>query len=220
MSNTSTLNYTELYPYLCQMSLRETPLMQRLRNETATLPECAMQIAPEQGQFMALLVKLINAKRIIEIGTFTGYSALCMAQALPADGHIQCCDVSEQWTTIAERYWQEAGVSEKINLTLQPALDTLKALREDPQCAPYDLAFIDADKTNYSAYFEHCLALIRPGGLILVDNVLWGGAVIDAANQSDDTIAIRAFNEAAHLDSRVDISLLPLADGLTLARKR
>lgn len=178
-----------------------------------------MQIAADQGQFMAMLVKLLGATRIIEVGTFTGYSALAMALAMPEQGRIVCCDISEQWTAIARRYWQQAGVDQRIDLKLQPALDTLDELIADGQAATYDFAFIDADKESYEAYYERCLTLIRPGGLIAVDNVLWAGSVIDPAKNDVDTQAIRAFNQQRKADGRVDISLVPIGDGVTLLRK-
>jgi len=209
-----------LKDYLLDHSLREDALARRLRDETARLPESRMQIAPEQGQFMALLVRLTGARRIVEIGVFTGYSSLCLARALPADGHLLACDVSEEWTTVARRYWDEAGVAQRIELVLAPARDTLQARLEAGESATYDLAFIDADKTSYSDYYEACLELLRPGGLILVDNVLWSGRVADDADQDPDTLALRAFNRKLHHDERIDLSMLPLADGLTLARKR
>lgn len=220
MSNSSTLDLKSLYGYLLQHSLRDDPLLQALREETARDPMARMQIAPEQGQFMALLVQLIGARRIIEIGTFTGYSSLCMARALPDDGYLLCCDIDDTWTSIARRYWQQAGVSHKIDLQLAPASETLLAQLDRQQQGTFDLAFIDADKENYDTYYEHCLQLIRPNGLILFDNMLWSGRVADPAVQDADTQALRAMNRKLHQDQRVDISLLPMADGITLARKR
>lgn len=219
MSN-KTLGLSDaLCVYLRQHSLRETPLLARLREETARDPMARMQIAPEQGQFMQMLVKLIGARRCIEVGVFTGYSSLCTALALPDDGYLLACDIDEKWTAIARRYWEEAGVAHKIELKLAPALDTLDAeLNSGRDC--YDFAFIDADKENYLNYYERCLGLLRPGGLIAVDNVLWNGRVADPSDQSVDTVAIRAFNEFVQQDARVDLSLVPIADGLTLARKR
>lgn len=220
MSN-RTLNLTdELYQYVLSNSLRESELMQELRTVTAQLPEARMQIAPEQGQFMALLVQLMGARRTIEVGVFTGYSALTVAQALPADGQVIGCDVSKEFTDIAQPFWQRAGVADNIDLRLAPALDTLDGLLADGEQDSFDFAFIDADKTNYQNYYERCLQLIRPGGLIVVDNVLWSGSVVDAANNEADTVAIRAFNQAVHSDQRVELTLLPVADGLTLLRKR
>ena len=209
-----------LYEYILSVSLREADVLRRLREETARMPMAIMQIAPEQGQFMALIVEMIGAKRTLEVGVFTGYSSLAVALALPADGHITACDVSEEWTAIARRYWSEAGVAHKIDLRLAPGIDTLDALLADGQAGSYDFAFIDALKTEYADYYERVLQLLRQGGLIAVDNVLWNGAVADPADDREDTVAIRAFNEKLHGDDRVSLSLLPLADGLTLARKR
>ncbi|HRW60120.1 MAG TPA: class I SAM-dependent methyltransferase [Defluviicoccus sp.] len=209
-----------LYDYLSAVSLREPALLARLREETAALPEARMQIAPEQGQFMAMLVRLMNAREILEIGTFTGYSALAMALALPPDGHIVACDVSAEWTAIGRRYWREAGVAERIELRLAPAIETLEALLADGGEDRFDFAFIDADKSGYHAYYEACLKLVRPGGLIVVDNTLWDGRVADDSVQDANTCAIRAFNAALHDDVRVDLSLVPIGDGLTLARRR
>ncbi len=220
MSN-KTLNLTdELYQYLLKVSLHECELMAALRQETATLSMSVMQIAPEQGQFMALLAKLMDAKRVIEIGTFTGYSTLAIAQALPADGEVIACDVSEEWTSMARRYWEQAGMADRIDLRLAPALETLDGLLQEGRTGNFDMAFIDADKENYLNYYERCLELLRPGGLIMVDNVLWDGSVIDVSNQKTETVAIRKLNEHVYQDSRVDISLVPIGDGLTLARKR
>lgn len=207
-----------LYEYLLSVSLREAPLLKQLREETDKLEAAAMQISADQGQFMALLLKLINARRVIEIGTFTGYSALVMAQALPDDGKIVCCDTSKEWTDIAMRYWVEAGVDRKIDLRLAPVLETFDALITAGQEDTFDFAFIDADKVNMSNYYERCLLLMRPGGLIAIDNVLWGGDVIDSANHKEDTVAIREFNEQLISDQRIDLSLVPIGDGLTLAR--
>ncbi|SUS07673.1 O-methyltransferase MdmC [uncultured Defluviicoccus sp.] len=209
-----------LYDYLHAVSLREPALLARLREETAALPEARMQIAPEQGQFMAMLVRLMNAREILEIGTFTGYSALAMALALPPDGHIVACDVSAEWTAIGRRYWREAGIAERIELRLAPAIETLEALLADGGEDRFDFAFIDADKSGYRAYYEACLKLVRPGGLIVVDNTLWDGRVADDSVQDANTCAIRAFNAALHDDVRVDLSLVPIGDGLTLARRR
>jgi predicted O-methyltransferase YrrM len=220
MSNRTIFLDDRLYGYLLQVSLRETPLLQRLREETLALPEAGMQIAPEQGQFMALLVKLTGARRILEIGTFTGYSALCMAAALPEGGRLVACDVSQEWTSIARRYWAEAGVGERIELRLGPALETIRSLLDGGEAQDFDLVFIDADKENYRNYFEASLGLLRPGGLIIVDNTLWDGRVADPADQAESTAAIRAFNAWLYEEQRVEISLVPIGDGLTLARKR
>ncbi len=215
-----TLNLNdELYHYMLSVSLREAEVLRLLREETAQEPMAMMQISPEQGQFMALLVKLIGAKHIIEIGTFTGYSSLVMALASSSDAKIVACDVSEEWTSMARRYWRQAGVDHKIDLRLAPAVNTLDALIAAGGEARYDFVFIDADKTNYQTYYEKSLVLLRAGGLIAVDNVLWGGSVIDPDKQDEDTVAIRRFNDKLLTDSRVDISLVPIADGLALARK-
>ena len=208
--------------YLIANSLRETPLQKQLRAETASAlgGSADMQIAPEQGQFMALMARLIGARLAVEIGTFTGYSALAVAQALPPTGRLIACDISADWTAIGHRYWEEAGVADRIDLRLGPATETLAALRGSPDAGRFDMAFIDADKTNYRRYFEDCLALLRPGGLIMIDNVLWGGSVAEAAKTDADTAAIRELNAALHTDERIDLSLVPIGDGLTLARKR
>lgn len=220
MSN-KTLNLSDrLYEYLLSVSLRESDVLAELRQETAQHPMKSMQIASEQGQFMQLLVHLIGAKKALEVGVFTGYSALCVAMALPTDGKLVACDVSEEYTAIAQRYWQEAGVADKIDLRIAPALTTLDELLATGQAGTFDFAFIDADKENYQNYYERALQLLRPGGLIAVDNVLWGGSVADPSVQDDSTNAIRAFNQAIHHDERVTLSMLPIADGLTLALKR
>ncbi len=220
MSN-KTLNLTDaLQDYLLGVSLRETPVMQRLREETSGMEMARMQIAPEQGQFMALLAQLIGARHCIEVGVFTGYSSLCVASALPADGRLIACDVSAEWTQVAQRYWQEAGVAQRIDLRLAPALETLAGLLSDGRQNSFDLAFIDADKTSYDGYYEHCLQLLRPGGLLLIDNVLWGGAVVHENSGDEDTRAIQALNRKIHTDQRVDICLVPIADGLFMVRKR
>lgn len=220
MSNRTTPIDERLYKYLLEHSVRESDLKRRLREVTASLEMSRMQIAPEQGQFMALLVELIGARRIIEVGTFTGYSALCMAEAMPVDGTLICCDVSDEWTGIARGFWREAGVEEHIDLRLAPALETLDTLLAQGKVGQFDLAFIDADKGNYAHYFERCLTLLRPGGLILIDNTLWDGRVADLEDKEEDTQAIRAFNDQLLEDRRVTISLVPIGDGLTLARKR
>ena len=220
MSNRTIAVDDRLYDYLCEVSLRETELLRRLRAETLAMPEAGMQISPEQGQFMALLVRLIGAERIVEVGTFTGYSALCMASALPPTGRMVACDVSAEWTAVARRYWTEAGIADRIDLRLAPAMETLDDLIAGGEAGRFDFGFIDADKENYQGYYERVLALLRPGGLVAVDNVLWGGRVADPENRDTDTEAIRAFNAALKGDPRVDISLVPIGDGLTLARKR
>jgi predicted O-methyltransferase YrrM len=218
-TKTFTLSDT-LHRYLLSVSLREDPLRARLREETARDDMAQMQIAPEQGQFMALLVTLIGARKALEIGVYTGYSALCVAGALPADGRLVACDIDETWTAVAQRYWKAAGLDNRIELRLAPALETLDVLIADGESGSFDFAFIDADKENYGGYYERALTLLRPGGLMAVDNTLWAGQVADPACQDGDTRAIRAFNEALHRDTRVDISLVPIADGLTLAMKR
>lgn len=219
MSN-RTLNLDDnLYQYLLDVSLREDPVLKALRDETAQLAERAMQISPEQGQFMALLAKMIGARRCIEVGVFTGYSSLVVAKSLPQDGEIIACDVSELWTSIARRYWQMAGVDKLIRLHLAPAEETLQALLDQGEAGCFDFAFIDADKTGYATYYQLLLQLLRAGGVVVIDNVLWNGAVADPADQESDTIALRAFNEELLTDLRVDISMVPIGDGLTLARK-
>lgn len=220
MSNRTIAVDERLYAYLLANSLREPDVLRRLREETLANPRASMQIAPEQGQLMALLVRLIGAKRIIEVGTFTGYSALVMALALPTDGHIIACDVSEEWTRIARRYWAEAGVAGRIDLRLAPALDTLDALIATGAAGSFDIVFIDADKENGPNYYERALTLLRSGGIVLIDNTLWGGSVADPTRVDDETTAIRALNARIHGDERVDLSLIPIGDGLTIARKR
>jgi len=220
MSSRSISLTDSLYGYLLEVSLREPDLLLRLREETAADPMARMQISPEQGQFMALLVRLMGARRCIEVGVFTGYSSLCVATALPADGRIVACDVSAHWTQMARRYWEAGGVAHKIDLRLAPAVETLESLLAAGGAGNYDFAFIDADKTNYVAYYERSLELLRPGGLVVVDNTLWSGRVADPEVADEDTVALRHFNEHLHRDARVDLSLLPMGDGLTLARKR
>ncbi len=220
MSNQSIGIEGPLYEYLLAVSLREHPTLARLRAETAGHPRVNMQIGPEQGQFMALLAKLIGAQHCIEVGVFTGYSSLAVALALPPTGRLVACDVNEDYTAIAQRYWNEAGVAGKIDLRIAPALETLDALLAGGERGRYDFAFIDADKGAYEAYYERLLELLRPGGLLAVDNTLWNGAVADPADRDPDTVAIRAFNEKLRDDGRVDLSLVPIGDGLTLARKR
>jgi caffeoyl-CoA O-methyltransferase len=215
------INLTDqLVAYIHKVSLREAEPLRLLREETAKLPMAGMQISPDQGQFMALLVRLIGARRYLEIGTFTGYSSLAVALALPPDGRVVCCDVSEEYTAIARRAWASAGVADKIELHIAPARATLDRLREAGQRGRFDFAFIDADKTNYDHYYEAALELVRPGGLIAIDNVLWSGAVADSKRQDADTKALRALNRKLRDDERVDLSLLPIGDGLTLARIR
>ena len=210
----------DLHDYLLRVSLRETAVMRRLREATAALPEANMQLAPEQAQLLGLLVELTGARRCLEIGTFTGYSTLAVAAALPADGMVVACDVSDKWTQIARGYWREAGVHEKIDLRLAPAADTLQVLIAGGETGTFDFALIDADKVSYSRYYEWCLELLRGGGLVAIDNVLWHGRVIDHNVSDDETTAIREFNRALQMDSRVSLSLVPIGDGMTLARKR
>jgi predicted O-methyltransferase YrrM len=209
-----------LYEYILSVSLREPPILRRLREETSGHPRATMQISPEQGQFMSVLIQVMGARRTLEVGVFTGYSALTVALALPLEGRIVACDVSEEWTAMARRYWQEAGVDHKIDLRLAPALETLDDLLARGQAGSFDFAFIDADKGNYDGYYERTLELLRPGGLMAIDNVLWSGRVADPDERDEDTVALRALNEKIHRDERVTPSLLPIADGLTLALKR
>ncbi len=220
MSNRMTPLDDALYDYLSSVSLREPDVLSRLREETAQMPEHNMQIGPEQGQFMALLIELTDARKCLEIGTFTGYSALAVALALPDDGRLIACDISEEFTARAKPFWEEAGVAGKIDLRIGPALDTLDALIEGGEKGTFDFVFIDADKVNYQGYFQRALDLARPGGLICVDNVLWNGAVADPSRNDEDTEAIRAFNATLTNDPRISLSMLPVGDGLTLARKR
>jgi len=220
MSKRSISLTDSLYDYLLAVSLREPEVLRRLRDETGNLPESRMQIAPEQGQFMALLARLTGARRCIEVGVFTGYSSLVLALALPDDGRILACDVSDEWTSVARRYWAAAGVAHKIDLRLAPALETLGGLLAAGDAGSYDFVFLDADKENYLRYYELALELLRPGGLIVADNTLWSGRVVDPANDEATTVALRQFNEYLHRDERVDLSLVPVGDGLTLARKR
>ena len=209
-----------LYDYFLSVSLREPEVLASLREETATMRRAGMQISPEQGQFMALLIELLGARRALEVGVFTGYSALCVALALPADGRLIACDVDEDYTAVARRYWQAAGVADRIELRLAPALDTLDALIAEGRSGEFDFAFIDADKVNYLGYYERCLELVRRGGLVAIDNTLWQARVIDVSDESDDTEAVRALNRALRDDDRITLSMLPVGDGLTLARKR
>lgn len=220
MTRSPSFDLQTIHPYLLDVSLRDEPLLKALREETARDPMARMQIAPEQGQFLALLVKLMNARKIIEVGTFTGYSSLCMARALNADGYMLCCDLDPHWTDIARRYWQKAKVDQLIDLRLAPAVETLQASLQEGNGNSFDLAFIDADKSNYQRYYELCLQLIKPNGVIVFDNTLWDGKVADPSVNDEDTCALRALNKSLLSDERVDISLIPMADGITLARKR
>jgi caffeoyl-CoA O-methyltransferase len=210
---------SELYDYLIKHGHNGDPLLRELAEETARKlgRMSAMQIAPEQGSLMTILARAIGARAAIEIGTFTGYSSICVARGLPPDGHLLCCDVSEEWTAIARKYWELAGVAGKITLRIGPALETLRAL---PAGESFDFAFIDADKTNYRNYYEEVLARMRSNGLILIDNVLWNGAVVNPRSQTDDTRAIRELNDLIAADRRVDAVMIPVSDGLTICRKR
>ena len=210
----------DVFEYLTSVSVREPAILKKLRDETAALPNATMQISADQGQFMALIVQLMGARRTLEVGVFTGYSSLAVALALPADGRITACDVSDEYTSVARRYWKEAGVDHMIDLQLRPALETLNQLLAEGRGRTFDFAFIDADKTNYEGYYECALELLRPGGLIMVDNTLWSGRVADPNDNEKDTVAIRRFNKKLHTDSRVTLSMLSIGDGVTLALKR
>ncbi|HAC65813.1 MAG TPA: SAM-dependent methyltransferase [Cyanothece sp. UBA12306] len=220
MSNKTLGLESKLYQYFQDVSVREPDILKELRGETAKHPMSMMQIAPEQGQFMALLVQLMGAKKTLEVGVFTGYSALAVALALPDDGKIIACDINEEYTAIARNYWQKAGVDHKIDLRIAPALETLEKLIAEGQTNTFDFAFIDADKSNYDHYYEQALKLVRTGGLIAIDNVLWGGKVADQDIQDNRTQKIRNLNDKIYQDPRVNISLVPIADGLTLALKK
>jgi len=220
MSNRTIQLSDELYAYAQRVGVREPDLLRQLREETARLPQSRMQISPEQGALMAMLVGLMGARRCLEVGTFTGYSALSVALALPAEGRLVCCDLSREWTDVARRYWDSAGVADRIELRIGPASDTLDALLAEGDADSFDFAFIDADKPNYDGYYERALRLVRPGGVIAIDNVLWSGAVIDPEDDTPDTRAIRALNDKIAGDERVDAVLVPIGDGLTLARRR
>lgn len=215
-----TLNLDDkLYQYILSNSIREHAAQQGLREATRNHPYAMMQISPEQGQFMALLVKLTGAKRALEVGVFTGYSALTVALALPADGKLLACDISDEYTRVGRPYWEQAGVAGKIELRLAPAVQTLDARLAQGEAGQYDFAFIDADKSSYDAYYERCMQLLRPGGLIAIDNTLWSGKVASPSEDAD-TVALQALNKKLHKDERIDLSMLPIGDGLTLARKR
>jgi caffeoyl-CoA O-methyltransferase len=209
-----------LYEYLVAHSVRDSSVKRRLREETAKLPLGMMQIGADQGQFMGLLVELIGAQRALEIGTFTGYSSLCVAEAMGPQGRLICCDISEEFTAIARRYWREAGLADRIDLRLGPGTETLDKLLAAGEAGKFDFAFIDADKTNYDAYYERALKLIRAGGLIAIDNVLWGGDVANPQDRSEETVAIRRLNDKLAKDDRVTLAMVSIGDGLTLARKR
>jgi predicted O-methyltransferase YrrM len=220
MANASIGLDERLHAYLLEVGVREHEVLRRLREETAALPQSSMQVAPEEGAFLALLVRILGARKVLEVGTFTGYSSTAMALALPADGRIICCDLSKEWTDVARRAWADAGIADRVDLRLGPALDTLEQLLEAGEAGSFDLAFIDADKANYGGYYEAALRLVRQGGVIAIDNVLWSGRVADPGVTDDDTNAIRALNDAIASDDRVDIATIPLADGVTLARVR
>jgi predicted O-methyltransferase YrrM len=220
MSNVSMGLPPDLHAYLVRNGVREPEILKRLRDETALLPQHNMQIAPEQGALLALLVELVGAKRCIEIGTFTGYSSTVVALAMPPDGTIVCCDVSEEWTAVARRYWAEAGVADRVDLRLAPAIETLDKLLAGGAEGTFDFAFIDARKSEYPDYHERIVRLLRSGGLAAYDNVLWGGSVVDESKQDEETLGVRRLNERLAADQRVTISMLPVADGVTLARKR
>lgn len=220
MSNKTLQLPDYLHEYLVAHGPAETAELRQLREETARLPMANMQIAPEQGQFLAFLLRLVGARQVVEVGVFTGYSALWQALALPDDGRLVGCDISAEWTRIAEQYWAAAGVGERIELRLGPARETLDGLLHEAGEDSFDFAFIDADKENYEVYYEQCLALLRPGGVCAIDNVLWSGRVAKPRCRDADTLAIRAFNDRLTRDERVDSVMLPIADGLTLAIKR
>lgn len=209
----------QLHSYILENSLREPDVLRRLRSETLRHPRAEYQISPEQGQFMQLLVRALGVRRSVEIGVFTGYSSLAVALAMPAEGRLVACDISEEYTNVAKRYWAEAGIAQKIEFRLGPALETLDSMAAAGEEGRYDFAFIDADKKNYLGYYERAITLLRPGGLVAIDNTLWYGYVADATNKDGDTESIRALNRRIHSDSRVLPSLLPVADGLTLALK-
>ena len=209
-----------VHAYVVAHSVRETAAQRALRAATSRIPGAGMQISPEQGALMQVLVRMLGAKRYLEVGTFTGYSALCVALAMPAGGRLVCCDLSDEWTSVARKFWRKARVDSKIQLRLAPALETLDALLREGQAGRYDLAFIDADKQNYENYFDRCMRLVRRGGVIAVDNTLWSGHVADPRRGDPDTRAIRAFNRRLHRDKRIDVALVPIGDGLTLAFKR
>lgn len=219
MSNRTLPLTDSLYAYLLDVGVREPTILRELRERTASMAEARMQIAPEQGQFIFWLLQTMQARRTIEVGVFTGYSALVTALALPDDGRVVACDISAEYTAIAREFWQRAGVADRIDLQLRPALETLAALLQQGQHDQFDFAFIDADKESYASYYEAILQLLRPGGVVAVDNVLWGGRVIDPASNDSSTVALRAFNKKLRDDKRIALSLVPIGDGLTLARK-
>ena len=220
MSNRTLFLTDELYGYMCSISLREPEILRRLREETSHDPMAGMQISPEQGQFMSLLIKLLGARRALEVGVFTGYSSLYVALALPRHGQLIACDISKKWTDVARRYWQEGGVADIVELHLAPAIETMDHLLAHHEAGKFDFIFIDADKDNYDGYYERALSLLRAGGLMAIDNVFWGGRVADPRERGKDTLAVRALNEKIRDYKRVDLSMIPIGDGLTLARKR
>jgi caffeoyl-CoA O-methyltransferase len=220
MSNATLGLPEDLHAYLLEVGVREPELLRELRVETAAMPEHDMQIAPEQGALMGLLVELIGARRCLEVGTFTGYSSLAVALAMPPEGTMVCCDISREWTDVARRYWQRAGVADRIELRLGPALDSLDALLAEGQAGTFDFAFLDADKVQYPEYVDRAIALLRPGGLLAIDNVFWGGDVANPAIDDESVRGIRSMSRALAEDGRVTLAMVPVADGLTLARKR
>ena len=220
MSNRNVYIDDKIYDYILDNSLRDMPILEKLREETIKMPDGRMQISSDQGQFMALLVRMLEVKKIVEVGTFTGYSSLVMALALPENGQIVACDISEEYTEVAQRFWQEAGVVDKIDLRLGLAVETLTEILSNGEAGTFDMAFIDADKRNYKVYYEKCLELLRPGGLILIDNVLWYGKPARLEETDTDTTAIRNFNKNIYKDERVEMSMITVGDGLTLALKR
>lgn len=220
MSNRSIGLTPELHAYLVDHSAREPDVLRRLREETAEMDQSGMQIAPEQGAFMAMLVRMLGAKRTLEVGVFTGYSSIAVALALPSDGHITACDVSEEYTSVARKYWREAGVESMIDLRIGPAAETLGTLQDEGRSGTYDFAFIDADKPSYDTYYEHALRLVRPGGVVALDNMLRKGRVLHPDADDESTKAISALNDKIAVDERVDVSMVPIADGVTLARRR
>lgn len=220
MSNTSIGVPEDLHEYLVAHGVREPDILRRLREETAALPQHDMQIAPEQGAFMALLVEILDARRCIELGTFTGYSSLVVTLAMPSDGLMVCCDVSEEWTSVARRYWAEAGVGDRVDLRLGPALETLDELLAGGAAGTFDFAFVDASKREYPDYHERIVRLLRQGGVVAYDNVFWAGDILDESKTDPDTLGVRRLNDRLAQDERVTISMIPVADGLTLARKR
>lgn len=219
MSRTTNTLPDSIYQYLCSVSLREPEVLAELRELTRTLPRASMQLSPDEGQFIGLLVKMIGARKCLEVGVFTGYSSTCIALAMPPEGRLIACDVSVEWTSIARQFWVKAGVAGKIDLRLGPGVDILDALLADGQAGTFDFAFIDADKGNYWNYYERALKLVRSGGLIGIDNTLWYGKPADPGNHEPDTEAIREINRGVHADARVTMSLVPIGDGLTLALK-